>query len=413
MTRLLERAALESPGRYARHELIEGFDQDRLSRADVIVVGAGAVGNEVLKNLALLGVGGIEIHDFDRIELHNLTRSVLFNEEWVGRFKSEAAAEACARLDPNVRARAFTGDFRDHLSVERVRDADAVLCCVDNHEARIHLNRLCLMTGTPFLNAAIDAWEASIEIYPHRPGETSACYECWIPSAIYGVIRQRYSCGGLRKVSVEQGRVPTTTLTSSVAGASLVSLFLQELCGMPLRRRGAVQSRARLHLLTAEERAIEKNPDCPACRSFAIAPEILPCAAASAPDLAGGHGGDDPVLILSEPLITGWTCQGCGGSEPILARARDHDTSLLWCPTCSAPSRSVDIIEEATSSRLAVLASGRPLPIRYLLCTTSIPPLLLSLSAANPATSDTGNDSSPHPSPTPTKTPTPKNPAAS
>lgn len=413
MTGLLEQTAPDWSGRYARHGLIEGFDQDRLSRAEVIVVGAGAVGNEVLKNLALLGVGGIEIHDFDRIELHNLTRSILFNEEWVGRFKSEAAAEACARIDPNVRPRAFTGDFRDHLSVERVRDADAVLCCVDNHEARIHLNRLCLLTGTPFLNAAIDAWEASIEIYPHRPGETSACYECWIPSAIYGVIRQRYSCGGLRKVSLEQGRVPTTTLTSSVAGAGLVSLLLQELCGMPRRRRGAVQSRARLHSLTAEERSIGKNPDCPACQTYAVAPEILPCAAASAPDLAIGQGDDDPVLILSEPLLTGWSCGGCGGSETILARARDHDTSLLWCPTCAAPSRSVDIIEEATPRRLAALARGRPLPIRYLLCPTSSPPLLLSLSTANLPASGADLPSRPHPSSTSTKTPTPKTPTVS
>ena len=60
--------------RYARHALIDWFDQDRLRAARIAVIGAGAVGNEVVKNLALLGVGAIEIFDFDRIERHNLTR---------------------------------------------------------------------------------------------------------------------------------------------------------------------------------------------------------------------------------------------------------------------------------------------------------------------------------------------------
>ena len=370
------------PGRYQRHGLIDGFDQERLAGADVIVIGAGAVGNEVLKNLALLGVGRIEIHDFDLIETHNLTRSILFHEGLIGRPKAEAAAEACARIDPNVSARGFNGDFRDRLGVERVRSADAVLCCVDNHEARIHLNRLCLLAGTPLLNAAIDAWEVSAEIYPHSRTAAAACYECWIPAAVYAAIGERYSCGGLRKASIEQRRIPTTTLSSSIAGASLVSLLLQHLCGLPSRRRTSVQSPSRLLALTAEERSIAQNPDCPACGTYAVAPVLLPCHATATPNTGTGTTTDtedeDPLLILSEPIITGWSCQGCGSSDPLLARARDHDSSLTWCPVCGSFSRKVSIMAEATASRLAQLAAGRPLPVRFLYCPSSSPPLVLS-----------------------------------
>ena len=60
-----------SHDRYSRHALIGWFSQDRVRRARFIVAGAGAIGNEVIKNLALLGAGHVAVHDFDRIEVHN------------------------------------------------------------------------------------------------------------------------------------------------------------------------------------------------------------------------------------------------------------------------------------------------------------------------------------------------------
>ena len=76
--------------RYQRHSLVDWFDQDQLAASSVVVIGAGAVGNEVLKNLCLLGIGHVHVVDFDRIEEHNLTRTVLFGPPDVGRFKAEA-----------------------------------------------------------------------------------------------------------------------------------------------------------------------------------------------------------------------------------------------------------------------------------------------------------------------------------
>jgi molybdopterin/thiamine biosynthesis adenylyltransferase len=68
----------EEDGRFSRFELISWWDQDRLSNARVVVIGAGALGNELLKNLALLGVGNVFIADLDRIEKSNLSRSILY-----------------------------------------------------------------------------------------------------------------------------------------------------------------------------------------------------------------------------------------------------------------------------------------------------------------------------------------------
>ena len=79
--------------KYSRFRLIPWWDQERLSNANIMVVGAGAIGNELIKNLTLLGIGKILIVDMDAIENTNLTRSVLYRAKDVGRFKADVAAE--------------------------------------------------------------------------------------------------------------------------------------------------------------------------------------------------------------------------------------------------------------------------------------------------------------------------------
>ena len=81
-------------GRFARLEAITWWDQPLLQKARVLVIGAGALGNEAIKNLALLGVGHVVVADMDRIELSNLSRSVLFRERDEGQPKAECAARA-------------------------------------------------------------------------------------------------------------------------------------------------------------------------------------------------------------------------------------------------------------------------------------------------------------------------------
>ena len=88
--------------RYSRLNLIGWWDQQRLREARVLVVGAGALGNEVLKNLALVGIGHITIVDFDVVEDSNLSRSVLFRASDSGKPKSVVAARSVVDLNPDV-----------------------------------------------------------------------------------------------------------------------------------------------------------------------------------------------------------------------------------------------------------------------------------------------------------------------
>lgn len=165
----------------------------------------------------------------------------------------------------------------------------------------------------------------------------------------------------------------------------MVSLVFQQLCDLPSRRTSSVQSRTRLMSMTAEERAILHNPACPACEVFARERVILPCQVSTAAlplplrDSTASTMGKEPLLRFSEPLLTGWSCEGCGSSADMFTRARHHDSSLLWCPQCGAATRAARILDEATPSSLATLAAGRPLPLSYLIDATTTPIIVLSL----------------------------------
>src|SRR5206468_5134179 len=118
------RAAEED--RFHRFKLIGWWDQQKLAAAKVLVIGAGALGNEIVKNLALLGVGNILIADLDRIENSNLSRSVLYRKEDNGRFKAEVAAAAAREIYPDARIHSFNGNVVYDLGVGVFRWADLV-----------------------------------------------------------------------------------------------------------------------------------------------------------------------------------------------------------------------------------------------------------------------------------------------
>ncbi|MBE6612383.1 MAG: ThiF family adenylyltransferase, partial [Ruminococcaceae bacterium] len=161
--------------RYARLRLIPWWDQERLKNAAVMVVGAGAIGNELVKNLTLLGIGKILIFDMDAIESTNLTRSVLYRAGDVGRFKAEVAAERAREMNPDVRAKAFVANIIDDVGLGVFRRMDAVLGGLDNREARLSINQSCCKVNRPWIDGAIEALNGFARVFV--PGE-GACYEC-------------------------------------------------------------------------------------------------------------------------------------------------------------------------------------------------------------------------------------------
>ena len=106
--------------RYDRHHSIDWWDQNRLKDSKILVAGAGALGNEVLKNLAMLGVGNITVIDFDTVSITNLTRSVLFRESDVGLSKVKVARQRALEINPEIEIQAIHGDLEFDLGIADV-----------------------------------------------------------------------------------------------------------------------------------------------------------------------------------------------------------------------------------------------------------------------------------------------------
>lgn len=151
--------------RYSRLRLIPWWDQDRLKHAVVMVVGAGALGNELIKDLTLLGIGRILIYDIDTIENTNLTRSVLYRAKDVGRYKAEVAAQRAMEMNPDVKAKAFVSNIIDDVGLGVFRRMDGVLGGLDNREARLSINQSCYKVNKPWIDGAIEALNGVARVF--------------------------------------------------------------------------------------------------------------------------------------------------------------------------------------------------------------------------------------------------------
>ncbi len=223
---------IDDDDRYSRLRLISWWRQERLAAAKVLVVGAGALGNEVLKNLALLGVGTTYVIDLDKVEASNLSRSVLFRAEDGGRPKSEVAAQRAKEINPEVSIHPIRGDVLTDLGLGLFAEMDVVIGCLDNREARLWVNRQCWKVNTSWVDAGIQEIQGVVRVFV--PPD-SACYECGMTSRDYQLLNLRYSCPLLRREDILAGKVPTAPTIASMMAALEVQEALKLIHGMPVQ----------------------------------------------------------------------------------------------------------------------------------------------------------------------------------
>ena len=193
------------------------LEQQRVSAARVMVVGCGALGNEVLKNLVLLGVEHLVVVDFDVVEVGNLSRSVLFSkaDADMHRLKVEVVAERLRAINPKAEIRPICGDVAYDVGLSLIRLMDVVIGCVDSRWARYCINRLCMRAGVPWVDGAIEELEGTARVF--IPGKN--CYACNLGPEGLRDMAKRLSCTGVIRRHEQAGSVPTTSLMASVIGA--------------------------------------------------------------------------------------------------------------------------------------------------------------------------------------------------
>ena len=168
--------------RYSRQVMLEeiGYQgQLKLKQAKVCVVGVGGLGNPIVTRLAAMGVGKIRIVDRDVIELSNLHRQTMFNEDDVGQVKVETAAKKLRKLNPDIIIEEMPVSINDYTALEVVDGCDVVVDALDSVNARYSLNKACIEKKIPFVTgAAVGVTGQSFTILPNQ----SACYHCLFPA---------------------------------------------------------------------------------------------------------------------------------------------------------------------------------------------------------------------------------------
>lgn len=202
------------------YTLLSWFKKENVKNARVLVAGAGALGNEVVKNLVLFGVGHIFVVDFDQIEISNLTRSVLFREEdaLAHSYKAEVVARRAMEINPQIKVTPIVGNLFSEVGFGLYNTVDVVIGCLDSRIARYQLNRLCMRAGKTWIDGSIENMTGAVKVY--TPGKN--CYECGLSREEFNNIMLRTGCADVVRTQSSVGRVATTPISASIIGAMQV-----------------------------------------------------------------------------------------------------------------------------------------------------------------------------------------------
>lgn len=334
--------------RYDRLRLLEDCDPERLAQATLGIVGVGALGNEVAKNCALLGIGRLIVLDRDTVAISNLTRSVLFRAHDAGAPKAEVAGRAVREINPDVHVDVIVGELAGALGLGLLRRCDAVFGCVDSREARVTLNAMALRVGVPVIDGALGDLSGTVRVFA---GVAGPCYECGLTQTDWQVLSARQPCGLLGQAAVSAGRTPTTPMSASTIGAFQVAAALKLLRGDRSDVGTAIVWNGRGPMLYQTK--LPALEDCMAHEEWP-APEPVDCGPDStAAELLAASSAPGGAIRLTREWVAAATCVECGVTTP-LGRPWEEvhrEGRAAACPDC-AGLREPEVIRD--------IAAGSP-----------------------------------------------------
>jgi adenylyltransferase/sulfurtransferase len=319
--------------RFDRLRRIAWWEQSRIQAAKIVVIGAGALGNEILKNLALMGVGNVFIADFDTIERSNLSRSVLFRERDKDRKKAEVAAEAIRDIYPGIKAHWFHGDVIYDLGLGVFHWADVVIAGLDNREARLAVNRACFKTNTPMIDGATEVLQGVVRVFVPPDG---ACYECSLSKTDWELMKERRGCAGMKREGLPALHIATTSVTASVVAAiqcqEAIKLLhgLGTLAGQGLVFNGIANDAYTFRINFSDE-----------CNSHETFERIVPLGRPASGLTVGGlldraraDLGAGAVLEFNQEILLALRCPRCDIEEPVMRPLGSVSEDAALCPRC-------------------------------------------------------------------------------
>ncbi|MFX1281144.1 MAG: ThiF family adenylyltransferase [Promethearchaeota archaeon] len=185
---------------YDRQFRLEGWSQKLVKNSRVLIVGVGGLGCEIAKNIAMLGVGHIDLVDLDIIEHSNLNRQILFAGAKLGEPKANVAAKKLSEINPNIVIKGYYSSL-ERLDPELYKAADVVVGGLDSMNARLNLNAQCIRFRKPLVDGGVSGYHGHVyTVFPYK----NACYECnplpvgasdeMAACTVVGVPRKRIHC---------------------------------------------------------------------------------------------------------------------------------------------------------------------------------------------------------------------------
>lgn len=319
--------------RYHRQELITWWDQRKLTESRVLVVGAGAIGNEVVKNLALVGVGHISIVDMDLIEHSNLARCVFFRTGDEGRPKANVVARESGGLNPEIEVNAYPVPVQ-RLGVGFLSNFDLVIGALDNREARAWVNQACRKLGLTWIDAAIEGLRGVVRTFaPEGP-----CYECTLTEADYKQMSHRKSCALLAPSEMLSGKTPTNATTAGIVAGVQVQEAIKFLVGhhelMALNGKCWVYTG---DSMTSYVISYDEDPDCMAHDLYTSIQALAdPKTINSLVEDAKSYLNGEPVAVdFEEELIEVKACSVCNSGADEKATLKVRSAYALGAGVCS------------------------------------------------------------------------------
>jgi sulfur-carrier protein adenylyltransferase/sulfurtransferase len=165
--------------RYIRQVRVPEFGaegQEKLAKAKVLVVGAGALGSPVLMYLAAAGVGNIGVLDGDEVDISNLHRQVLFTSNDIGKPKALVAADRLNAMNPSINVTPLFVRLHRQNAVDIIEQYDVVVDCTDNFPSKFLVNDACVILGKPFIIGGVMRFSGQLSVYNYNGGPTYRCF---------------------------------------------------------------------------------------------------------------------------------------------------------------------------------------------------------------------------------------------
>jgi molybdopterin/thiamine biosynthesis adenylyltransferase len=168
--------------RYQRQLSVDGWNQERLKSARVLVVGVGGLGGISAAYLAAAGIGYLRICDSDRVELSNLNRQILFTTEDIGKPKVALVAQRLSAQNPEIKIEAIADKLTETNASDLASECDLIIDGLDTHADRLKLNKASFDLNIPFIYGAIHEWLGHLSFF--NPPKT-ACLACLMPEKLH------------------------------------------------------------------------------------------------------------------------------------------------------------------------------------------------------------------------------------